>query len=162
MLGRRIAEARAMAGMTQASLAGAISLDRTAVSKIESGRRQVTSLELAAIARNLGRPIEWFLHETRAPDDLGNLRRRRKTILRVAAKHGARSVRVFGSVARREARPDSDVDLLVKMDRGRSLLDQAALLLELRDLLGRQVDVVTEEGLRARIRDRVLREAVPL
>lgn len=74
----------------------------------------------------------------------------------------AGSLRFFGSLARGEARPDSDIDLLVRMERGRSLFDQAALLLELRDLLGRDVDVVTEEGLRGSIRERVLREAVPL
>lgn len=69
---------------------------------------------------------------------------------------------MFGSLARGEARPESDIDLLVRMERGRSLFDQAALLVELRDLLGRDVDVVTEEGLRGSIRERVLREAVPL
>ena len=80
-------------------------------------------------------------------------------ILRIAAKHGARNVRVFGSVACGEARPDSDVDFLVDMDPGRTLLDQGGLLMDLRDLLDVQVDVVTEDGLKSRIRERVLKEA---
>jgi predicted nucleotidyltransferase len=90
------------------------------------------------------------------------LEARREDILRIAARHGASNVRVFGSLARGDARADSDVDLLVSLEKGRSLFDLGALLEDLRMLLGRDVDVVTEKGLRARIRDRVLREAVPL
>ena len=80
-------------------------------------------------------------------------------VLRIAAKHGAHNVRVFGSVARGEARPDSDVDFLVNMEPGRTLFDMGGLLMDLRDLLGVNVDVVTEHGLKQRIRDRVLKEA---
>ena len=90
------------------------------------------------------------------------LRSRRAVILDMARKHGARNVRVFGSVARGDAGPDSDVDILVELEPGRSLLDHAALMLDLSDLLGCKVDVVTDRGMRPRIRDRVLREAVPL
>jgi uncharacterized protein len=90
------------------------------------------------------------------------LRTRREEIIRVAAQHGARNVRIFGSVARGEARPDSDVDILVDVDPGRSLLDLGALLVDLEDLLGCDVDVVTEPVLRPRLRQRVIREAVPL
>jgi predicted nucleotidyltransferase len=90
------------------------------------------------------------------------LRNRRDEILQVAARHGARHVRVFGSVARGEADEKSDVDFLVEMEKGRSLLDLGGLLMDLQALLGRPVDVVTEKGLRERIRGRVLREAVPL
>jgi predicted nucleotidyltransferase/DNA-binding XRE family transcriptional regulator len=163
-LGRRIAEARREKGLSQGELAEAISLDRTAISKIERGRRNAGSFELARIARVLGRPLEWFLADTVAPQkpNVRDLRRRRRAILRIAASHGARSIRVFGSVARGESRGDSDVDLLVEMEPGRGLLDQAAMLVELRDLLGRDVDVVTAQGLRGRIRDRVLGEAVAL
>jgi predicted nucleotidyltransferase len=87
---------------------------------------------------------------------------RREEILRIAARHGARNVRVFGSVIRGEARPDSDVDFLVDMDPGRTLLDMGGLLMDLRDVLGREVDVATEHGLKARIRDRIIKEALPL
>jgi predicted nucleotidyltransferase len=90
------------------------------------------------------------------------LRDKRAEILRIAAQHGVLNVRVFGSVARGEARADSDVDFLVDVEAGRSLLDLGGLLMDLRDLLHCSVDVVTEKGLRPRVRERVLREAVPL
>jgi len=87
---------------------------------------------------------------------------KREEILEIATRHGARDVRVFGSVARGDSGPDSDVDLLVNLESGRSLLDLGSLLMDLRDLLGQEVDVVTEAGLRSRIRQRVLAEARPL
>lgn len=87
---------------------------------------------------------------------------KREEILLIAARHGARNVRIFGSVARDEAGRDSDVDVLVDLEPGRSLFDLGGLLMELQDLLGCRVDVVTEKGLRPRIRERVLREALPL
>ena len=90
------------------------------------------------------------------------LKEKREDILRIAAKHGARNVRVFGSIVRGEARPDSDVDFLVDMEPGRTLLDMGGLLMDLRDALGQEVDVVTERGLKTRIRERVLKEATPL
>ena len=90
------------------------------------------------------------------------LKLKREDIARAAARHGARNVRVFGSVARGEADEASDIDFLVEMAPGRSLLDMGGLLMELRELLQRDVDVVSERGLRREIRDRVLREAVPL
>jgi predicted nucleotidyltransferase len=90
------------------------------------------------------------------------LRQHRNAILRLAAKHGARNVRVFGSVARGEADENSDLDLLVDLDSDRSLLDHAALWLELQELMGRKVDVVTERSLKPLLRRRVLREAKPL
>ncbi|WP_292408525.1 MULTISPECIES: nucleotidyltransferase family protein [unclassified Methanoculleus] len=87
---------------------------------------------------------------------------RREEILAVAARHGVRRVRIFGSVARGEETPASDLDLLVEFEPGRSLLDHIALAQDLEDLLGRKVDVVTENGLHWYIRDRICREAVPL
>ncbi|HXF05409.1 MAG TPA: nucleotidyltransferase family protein [Blastocatellia bacterium] len=90
------------------------------------------------------------------------LKEKREEILKIAAKHGARNVRVFGSVARGEADEQSDIDLIVEFEPGRSLLDHAALWLELQELLGCKVDVVSERGIQPRIRDRVLREAIPL
>ncbi len=87
---------------------------------------------------------------------------KREEILKIAARHGAKKIRVFGSVARGEARADSDIDFLVDMEPGRSLFDLGGLLMDLQDLLGRKVDVVTEKGLRSRIRERVIEEAVPL
>ena len=93
-------------------------------------------------------------------DDL--LKDKREDILRIAAKHGAYNVRIFGSVARGEADDQSDIDILVEMEPGRSLFDLGGLLMDLQDLLGRKVDVATEKGLRERVRERALKEAVPL
>ena len=90
------------------------------------------------------------------------LRNRRDEILHMAAQHGARHIRVFGSVARGDADERSDVDFLVDLENGRSLLDLGGLLMDLQALLGRLVDVVTEKGLKSRIRNRVLDEAVSL
>lgn len=90
------------------------------------------------------------------------LRANREEILRLAAKHGAHNVRVFGSMARGQARPDSDVDLLVDMEPGRSLIDLGSLLMDLQDLLGRQVDIVEPEGLYWYARHYVLKGAVAL
>lgn len=86
----------------------------------------------------------------------------REEILRIAAQYGVHSVRVFGSVARGEARPDSDVDFLVEIDPKRTLLDQIALMQSLEELLGRKVDVTEPETLHECIRERVLNEAVML
>ena len=90
------------------------------------------------------------------------LKARREEILSIAEKYGARNVRVFGSVARGDAGPGSDVDFLVEMEDGRSLLDLGHMLMDLQDLLGREVELVEPEGLHWYIRDRVLQEAVPL
>ena len=90
------------------------------------------------------------------------LQNKRDEILRIAERYGARNVRVFGSMARGEAGPDSDVDFLLELEPGRSLLDIGGLLMDLQDLLGRHVDIVEPEGLHWYIRDEVLREAVPL
>jgi predicted nucleotidyltransferase len=90
------------------------------------------------------------------------LRQKRQEILRVCADHGARNVRVFGSVARGEADEESDIDLIVEFETGTSLLDHAALWLELQELLQSKVDVVSDRGLKPRVREQVLREAIPL
>jgi hypothetical protein len=90
------------------------------------------------------------------------IKEKREEILQIAARRGAYNLRIFGSVARGDAGPDSDLDLLVDMQPGKGLLDMGGLLMDLQDLLGCRVDVVTEKGLRGRIRERVLREAVLL
>ena|SRR4030042_2915556 len=90
------------------------------------------------------------------------LKQKREDILKIASRYGARKVRVFGSVIRGEDRPDSDVDFLIDLEEGRSLMDLGGLLMDLQGLLGRNVDIVTEKGLHWYIKDRVLREARPL
>ncbi len=90
------------------------------------------------------------------------LQEKREDILRIATRRGASNIRVFGSVARGEADSESDIDLLVDLAPGRSLFDLGGLLMDLQELLGHKVDVVTERGLRERLRERVLKEAIPL
>jgi hypothetical protein len=90
------------------------------------------------------------------------LQANRERILQTAAKYGAYNVRIFGSVARGEADVSSDVDFLVEMEPGRSLFDLGGLLMDLQELLNCKVDIVTEKGLRQRIRERVLKEAISL
>lgn len=90
------------------------------------------------------------------------LEARREDILRLAAHHGARNVRVFGSVARGESSPESDVDLLVEMEPGRSMLDLVAFWQDLEELLACKVDVLTDGGLSPYLRERIYAEAVPL
>jgi predicted nucleotidyltransferase len=86
----------------------------------------------------------------------------RRDVSRIAGKYGGRRVRVFGSVARGEADAQSDADFLVELDPGRSLLDLGGLQFELEALPVCPVDVVTERGLKPRIRERVMGEAVPV
>ncbi len=90
------------------------------------------------------------------------LKNKREEILRIAAAHGAQNIRLFGSVSRGEAGPKSDVDILVRLETGRSLLDIIAFKQDLEDLLGCEVDVVTEEAVSPYIREQVLKEAVSL
>lgn len=90
------------------------------------------------------------------------LREKREEILRTAARHGARNVRVFGSAARGEAGETSDIDFLVDPDPQSSLLDRVGLKLDLEDLLGRPVDVLTERSVYWLLRRRILKEAQPL
>ncbi|MBI5087087.1 MAG: nucleotidyltransferase family protein [Acidobacteria bacterium] len=88
--------------------------------------------------------------------------KRRGEILELARRHGAHSVRVFGSVARGEANENSDLDLLVSWGPGRSLMDHAGLAQDLQELLGVKVHIGTEQALHWYVRDRILREAMPL
>lgn len=119
----------------------------------------------------LGRALERrrrpdpYPRPTGVAPSLEELRHRRDEIKRIAARHGARTVRVFGSVARGDAGPHSDVDVLVDMGDGRSLLEQAALQADLEELLGCPVHVVTTGALshaREHARERIEREAVSL
>jgi predicted nucleotidyltransferase len=116
-------------------------------------RRRLAVLEREGRSRRGGRE--------RIPT-LDELRARRDDILMIADRHGAGNVRVFGSVVRGEAGVAGDVDFLVDMEGGRSLLDRARLLVELQELLGCAVDVATESSLRERVRERALEEATPL
>lgn len=97
-----------------------------------------------------------------ATSTLENLRRRREELLAIAARSGTTNIRIFGSVARDEDAAISDVDFLVRMERGRSLLDLVALRDDLEAAIARRVDIVTENGISPYLRQRILAEATPL
>ena len=90
------------------------------------------------------------------------LQQKRDAVLQIAARHGAYNIRIFGSVARGEAGLDSDIDLLIDRGPTTSPWFPAGLVLELEEELGRRIEVVTEQGLNRHLRERVLREAIPL
>ena len=90
------------------------------------------------------------------------LKNKRNEILNLAKKHGIHNLRVFGSVARGQANAESDVDFLVEVEPGRTYLDLGGFLMDMQDLLGRKVDVVTEKALHASIKDQIVQEAVLL
>ncbi len=92
-------------------------------------------------------------------EDILNLR---ESILAIARRHGASDVRLFGSVARGDTNEFSDVDLIVRFDPDRTLLDHGELIMDLQDLLGVRVDVISEAGMRERFRRHVMKEAMPL
>jgi predicted nucleotidyltransferase len=88
--------------------------------------------------------------------------KRRDEIVAVAQRYGASDIRIFGSVARGDATETSDVDFIVRFEPGRSLFDHGGLLMDLRELLGVEVDVISEGGIKGRWREHLMREAVPL
>ena len=90
------------------------------------------------------------------------LRQKREEILAIGRRYGAHDIRIFGSVARGDAGESSDLDLIVRFDPDRSLFDHGGLLMDLQELLGVKVDVISEAGMRERFRDHVLKEAIPL
>lgn len=98
----------------------------------------------------------------RTPLTLADLRQQRERLLEIAAAHGIRNIRVFGSVARGEARLDSDVDLLVDIDPGTGVLGPGGFYMDVQDVLEVRPDIVEAAALQGRMRDRVLGEAVPL
>jgi predicted nucleotidyltransferase len=91
---------------------------------------------------------------------LEKIKAHRQEILDLAKKYGASNIRIFGSVARGEARPDSDYDFLIELEPGRSAFEIGGLLMDLQDLLGAKVDIVTDKGLNKHIREKVLKEAI--
>jgi hypothetical protein len=86
----------------------------------------------------------------------------RDAILEIARQYGASDIRIIGSVARGDTTDASDLDLIVRFESGRSLLDHGGLVMDLRELLGTKVDVIDEEGMRPRFRQHVMKEAIPL
>lgn len=118
--------------------------------------------------RAIAQAGEWAIIRDRLIDQgarmslINLLTQEREVILQIAARYGASDVRVFGSAAREDATADSDIDLLVRMEHGRSLFDLAALTHELEDLLGRRVDVVPDDSIYWLLQSRILEEARPI
>jgi predicted nucleotidyltransferase len=168
---RALIAARRAAGLTQAELAARVGTTQSAIARLESGAITPTVETLCRLSDVLGLRFEIApqVGLTGRPVEprgltLEDLRARREEILRIAAAHGARNVRVFGSVARGEAGPESDIDFLVDIDTDRRGFDFFGLLEDLRraleELLGRPVDVC--EAVQAHARGNVDRDAVPL
>jgi uncharacterized protein len=169
---RALLATRLAAGLTQAELAARIGTTQSAVARWESGSVSPTVETLSRLADVLGLRFEiaprvgLTAHPVKRRGlTLEDLLARREEILRIAATHGARNVRVFGSVARGEADATSDVDLLVDLATEADGFAYFGLLEDLRrrlaDVLGHDVDVLDSAGLRG-MRERVLGEAIPL
>lgn len=141
---------RIAAGLTQSQLARAARVSQPNLSAYEHGRRVPS------------RPVRERLERALAGRPSARVELHREAIRALVAQHNATSPRIFGSVARGDDEPGSDVDLLVDFTDNASLLDEVALRLALRDLLQVDVDVVADDALSGAVRDRVLREAVPV
>lgn len=156
--------ARSDAGLSQAELASLARTSQSAIARYESGAAtpSLPTLErlLASCGTRLSLQVEradWLAGLNRS-----TIRRHRRELIALARRHGARNVRVFGSTARGHADADSDVDLIVDLEVGRTLLDLAALRREAAELLGRPVDVATPDMLRESVRAEAERDAVPV
>lgn len=145
---RALAEARRAAGLTQAELAARLGTTQSAIARLERGEVVPSVTTLAKLADALGIEFEVrprsgvVIREPSSALRLVDLRARREELLAIAARYGARNVRVFGSMARGDARPDSDVDFLVELEPDRTVLDLSGLVLDLEEALGRKVHVV--------------------
>jgi uncharacterized protein len=162
--GELIRSARARAGLTQAQLGQLAGTSQSAIARYEQGAAQPSLATLERLLAATGERLE--LRSTPAPRraalNQSAVRRHRNELREIARRHGARNLRVFGSTARGEAGSHSDVDLLVDLDPGRTLLDLVALRREASAVLGRPADVVTTDMLREPVRTEAEREAVPV
>ena len=160
-------DARRRAGLTQQELAQRAGTSQPAVAAYEAGRRTPTLATLERMLAACGQELVVDARPTGGTRTTGRstleaLRRQREAVLEAAADNGVTNVRVFGSVARREADPASDVDLLVDLEPGRTLVDLAAFREDALAILGTPVDVATPDVLKPSVREEVLREALAL
>ena len=161
-------EARTAAGLTQTELAQRAGVTQSVISVYEAGRRQPSVTTLAALIAATGHE----LHLSIGPPRTGRqrltgpvgrrLRSRRAQVLALTSRHGVKVLGVFGSVARGEDRPDSDVDLLVELPAGMGLFALARVQNDLEELLGSPVDLICESALKAGVRPAVEADLVPL
>jgi len=167
--GKLLRQARISAQLSQTDVARRAQVAQSVISAYESGRREPSVSTLERLIRATGHRLVLDIEHSNAyapglPDTpLGRrLRQRRHAILTCAARHGASNVRVFGSTSRGEDRPDSDVDLVVDLDKGTGLFALEALRRELSEILGVPVDVAPSDSLRPRIREEVEHEAISI
>ena len=169
MAARLLKEARTRAGLTQVELARRAGVTQSVISAYESAKRQPSMPMLVDLVNATGMQLAIQVQPVpghtldRLTGPIGRrVRERREEIVRVAAEHGAENLRVFGSVARGEERPDSDVDLLADLRPGTSVYDLAGAALALEDVLGARVDLVPEQGLKPDVRTTITVELIPL
>jgi predicted nucleotidyltransferase/DNA-binding XRE family transcriptional regulator len=166
--GALLRQARKRASLSQVDLASRAGVTQSVISAYESGQRQPSLPALARLVDAAG--FELTLGLRRSPGRLRRLsgpvghrvRRHRKDLVAVAAAHGVSNLRVFGSVARGEDRPDSDVDLLADLPPGLSLFGLSRLEADLEDILGTRVDLIPAAGLKPGVRERVESDLIPL
>lgn len=163
-VGALIRNARRAAGLSQAELADRAATSQPALARYETGVTVPTLGTLERLLEACGRRLELRTPARVLPAGrhARALRRRRRRLLEAARAHGVSGVRVYGSVARGDARDSSDVDLLVDLAPGRTLLDLVAFRRAVEAILGTAVDVATADLLKERVHDQALREAVPL
>lgn len=159
-----IREARGLAGLSQVGLARRAGTSQSAVARYETGAAQPSLPTLERLLAACGARLELRLavEERRSAVNASVVRKHRRELLDLARRYGARNLRVFGSTARGEAGPDSDVDLLIDLEPGRTLLDLIGLRREAAELLGVDVDVATLDMLREPVRHEAERDAVPV
>jgi predicted nucleotidyltransferase/DNA-binding XRE family transcriptional regulator len=166
--GALLRQARKRAGLSQVELAARAGVTQSVISAYESGHRQPAMAALAALVDAAGYELVVGLRQQ--PGHLGRLsgpvgrrvRRHRRDMIAAAAAHGIRNLRVFGSVARGEDRPDSDVDLLADLPPGLSLFGLGRVEAELEGILGSRVDLIPAGDLKPGVRARVERDLVAL
>lgn len=156
-IGALLRRARSQRGLTQRDLASLTGIAQTTIARIESGRHMPTMATLTRLLEGAGFRATISLVNTRHPSEL--LSQHRDAILEAAARHRISRVRVFGSVARGEDRPDSDLDLLVDFENDASLFDQAEFAGVVEDLLGLHVDVISAGGLNSSRAKFILQDA---
>lgn len=150
------------AGLTQAELARRAGITQSVVSAYESGRREPALSTLTRLVEATGASLRVLVEPAPLTARGLAVRHNRRRIREVATRHGASNVRLFGSTARGEDGPDSDIDLLVHLDRPVGLLGLARLQHDLEEILGAPVDLVPDDGLKPDVRAAVDRDAVPL
>jgi uncharacterized protein len=166
-------QARLDANLSQVELAARAGTSQPALARYETGAALPTLPTLERLLAACGRRLEIVTPparpaaqpasmRSRLGPQAARLRRRRRRLLDAANRHGIGHLRAFGSLARGEATAKSDIDLLVDLRPGHTLLDLAAFRREAAEILDLPVDVATADMLKARIRDEVLREALPL